>query len=149
MKGVFMDRLIKRLILGIASGCTYMVLDILIRISYTDTANFNINAHDFVRNAIAFMVQGIAGWVPTLIYDSDRFSLGMQRIIHMGTFFAVYFITAFCVGWIPVSYDIRKIIIWVLMSVALGFLYYFCVNSYYRFEARKINERIRKMQNRD
>ncbi|HEX3023363.1 MAG TPA: DUF3021 domain-containing protein [Lachnospiraceae bacterium] len=143
-----MDRLIRKLILGIASGCTFMVFDILISIICTDTANININTQDFVRNAIGFMVSGIGGWVPTLIYECDRFSLRMQRIIHMGICFTVNFITALSLGWIR-SYDIRTVTIWSLLSIAFGFLYYFCVNSYYRFEARKINERIRKMQQRD
>lgn len=143
-----MDRLIKKLILGIASGCTFMVLDLLIRIACSDNTNFYIDSHDFVKNAIAFMVSHIAGWVPMLIYDCDRFSLTMQRIIHMGICMTVNFITAFCVGWIRVSYGIRTIIIWALLSIALYFLYSFCMSSYYRLEARKINARIKKIQDR-
>lgn len=92
------------------------------------------------------LVVGIGFGVPSIIYEKEYIPRPFQMVIHMGIGCVVYTIVAFAVGWIPVELGVAKCILILAAQIAVAFIVWLFFLGYYRSEARKINEKIRKLK---
>lgn len=131
---------------GIQWGCTIFVLvGILMAVFRRDALYAMFD--NYVVQAICSMIVGIGFTVPSLIYENDRLSYGMQAFIHLGIGFIIYFPIAFYAQWIPVELGKWAIIASVIAMLFAGIALWFGFYIYYKGEAKKINECISRKTN--
>ena len=143
MKNVF-----KSLLFGILIGCSiFTVIGIFFDIIYH--GNFNLTDWSYTKMAIGGMIVGIGFSVPSIIYDNEKLHNAVKVMIHLGIGCTIMLAVAFSVGWIPVESG------WKVCSLAVGaylvsaFIIWFAISSYFRREAKQMNERIQQKQNRN
>lgn len=141
-----MKRIIQKTLLGIAWGFTILVLVQTVGI-LTNKDFFGASyASDYLKYVFCSAITGIGFTLPTIVYDSDKFSRGMQFLIHLGTGFIVYFPIALYAGWIPIAYGFGAVATFILFTIAISLFIWFCFFLFYRSEAKKINKKIREKQ---
>lgn len=135
-----MKKILKNVLLGIAWGCTMSC------IVYTVIAfcigEINFTADEWLGQLIASAVVGIGFYLPSLVYSSERLSMGIKILSHLAAGFAVFFTAAFSIGWIPPKTEI----IFVPLFIAATLIIYFFFWLYYKSEAKKINDKIKDKQ---
>ena len=139
--------LIKRLcrisLQGIGIACTIYMLTGMI-FDYLDGGNLVLKNWAYTKQAIATILIGIAYSAPTEIYNNEKLPFAFKFLFHMGIGCSVYLTTAFCIGWIPVSFGIGKCILIALLQLLVAFLIWLCFSFHYRKLARSMNEKIRQ-----
>lgn len=139
--------LIKRLcrisLQGIGIACTIYMLTGMI-FDYLDGGNFVLKNWAYTKQAIATILIGIAYSAPTEIYNNEKLPFAFKFLFHMGIGCSVYLITAFSIGWIPVSFGIGKCILIALLQLLVAFLIWLCFSIHYRKLARSMNEKIKQ-----
>ena len=68
----------------------------------------------------------------------------LQAIIHFVIGFAVYFPTAFVMGWIPGDMSTGAIFLEMLLMAAMSFVIWLCFWFHYRREAKQINAQLKQ-----
>lgn len=139
-------KLLKMILNGIAWGCTICTFIVIIGAAIVGDSFLAITANDFIRQAVGAMIVGIGFTVPSLIYDSEKLSMGMKTFIHMGTGFFIYSITALKLSWIPLEFGSGMIIISVLIAIIVAFGIWFMFYLYNRKEAKKLNQKLENMK---
>lgn len=143
MKGIlFMKKVLGRTFLGIAWGCTINCI-VMLAIALTQ-GDVSFTAAEYVKQLICSAAVGAAFGTPTIIYENEKLPQGIKCLVHMGIGFIVYFIAAFIAGWFPTDMGVGIFITSTLTMVALSFAVYFLFWLYYRNEAKKINNKIKK-----
>ena len=129
---------------GIAWGCTWFVaLGIIFTISGLAVA---FSGSEFIRQAIGAIIVGIAFTVPSLIYQNEKLSRGIQVLVHMGIGLIVYFAAALYLRWMPVQAGPWAIGGFVITALVISFIIWFVFSLYYKKQASAINERIKELQ---
>lgn len=108
--------------------------------------SFSLEDYGFTKMVLGCLVVGIGFGVPSIIYEKEYIPRPFQMVIHMGIGCVVYTIVAFAVGWIPVELGVAKCILILAAQIAVAFIVWLFFLGYYRSEARKINEKIRKLK---
>ncbi len=141
---------IKYLCYGISWGCTVLVFACLITYAMDAPAYFTLITNDFARHALGAMIVGVACGGTAVVYQFERLSTMTKFIIHfvigMGGFYPV----ALYLGWIP--FDPDRILYTVLQffvscGIFVGIWLCFCLFN--RSDARKINDRLRELEQED
>lgn len=139
-----MNKLLKMMITGLSLGFTiFTLMGVLFDVIGGGTSVFE--NHSYTKMAVGSVIVSLGFSVPSLIYENEKLARVLQIFIHMGTGCTIMLITAFLVGWIPTSFGISGILIFVAIELAMAFLIWFCFSLYYRKEAQKINEQIHKL----
>lgn len=140
-----MNKIIKLSISGITIGCTIFTI-IGIMINIFNSGNFELLDWSFTKMAIGSMIVGIGFSIPSLVYESQKISLLLKILIHMGSGSVIMLIISFMVGWIPLSLGLFISIFIVLSMFITAFIIWFCFFTYYKKQAQKINKKIKEKQ---
>ena len=128
---------------GIGIACTiYMLVGMIF--DYLGGGSFVLKNWAFTKQAVATILIGIAYSAPTEIYNNEKLPFAFKFLFHMGIGCSVYLITAFSIGWIPVSFGIEKCILIALLQLLLAFLIWLCFSIHYRKLAKSMNEKIKQ-----
>lgn len=131
---------------GIQWGCTIFVLAGILMAVFRRDALYAM--HDnYLMQSICAMIVGMGFTVPSLIYENDKLSFGMQALIHLGIGFIIYFPIAFYAKWIPVELGKGAIAASLIAMLFAGLALWFGFYIYYKSEAKKINESINRKTN--
>ena len=145
-----MIEIIKRIIEGIVIGCTiFTIIGIIFcLVNGTDTA-FGDPDYGFVKMAICSMIVGLGFSLPTFIYDDQKITKPLQTLIHLSIGFIIFGLVAFYAKWVPIESGIKEIVVFIILSILSTLAIWYCFYLYYKNEARKINDDIRKKQNKN
>ena len=74
----------------------------------TGGGTFHMENHGFTKMAFACMITGLGFGVPSVLYSMEQLPMPLATVLHLGTGFAIYFIAATYVGWIPTGTASRE-----------------------------------------
>lgn len=144
MKEIVKD-LLKSTVISIGMAMAIFCLaGIVFDISYK--GNFSLDNYRFTKMVIGCVLVGLGFGLPTIVYRKDNLPMPIRVIIHMGIGCVVYTVVAYAVGWIGGSVSIGQGIIIVAVQLAVAFVLWFLFMSYYRAEAKKMNDKIQGMK---
>lgn len=99
----------------------------------------------YSRMLLGAIIVGIGFSLPGLIYENENIPYAIKVLIHMGVGCAVFIVTGYNVGWFPRGENPWKCILIILIELSLSFVLWFFFLCHYKLEARKIDEQIRKL----
>lgn len=135
-------KLLKLLLKGIAWGCTISTFVLIIGAAISGDAFLPTTATSFIKQAVGSMIVGIGFVVPTIAYEKESLSRGIQTFIHMGIGFLIYFPIAIYLRWLPLDLGWPIVALGVLIAVITSFVILAVYYLYYKKEAEKINRGI-------
>lgn len=112
----------------------------------TGGGTFHMENHGFTKMAFACMITGLGFGVPSVLYSMEQLPMPLASVLHLGTGFAIYFIAATYVGWIPTSAGIPACIATVIGVFVVGILIWIGFMKYNKKMAERINSAIREKQ---
>ncbi|BBF44932.1 hypothetical protein lbkm_3672 [Lachnospiraceae bacterium KM106-2] len=136
-------KVIKYSMAGISWGCTVFCIVNMIGAMLLGDSFVLESGHSYPAQVLTSMLVGIAWVVPTLVYESEKISRGIQILIHLTIGFCVYIPCGIYMGWIPCSFGIGTMLTTILGMVIISILIWLCFSLYYRKEARMINNKIK------
>lgn len=141
-----MRKIISKTALGISWGFTILVF--YMTVSAAIDADFfnNLTSSEFIKHVICAAITGLGFTVPTIIYDNETVSRGLQVLVHLGTGFAIYIPVAFFAGWIPTEAGFLPVVISFAISVVFAMLAWLCFSLYYKKQAERMNKKIFEKQ---
>ena len=139
-----MKKIILYILRGIGLGCVFFTLSGII-FDIIFKGSFLLNHWYYTKMAIGSMITGIAFYVPSLVYQNEKLSKGLQVFIHMGIGLVTYISVGLYVGWIPLQ-GAWAIIGTIVIAVVVSFLIWFGFYLYYRQEAKRINAKLKEKQ---
>lgn len=138
---------IKYIFYGISWGCTFLVFTCLMFSLFGGEDYLRMIMEDFTRQAIGSMIVGIGSASIAIIYQFEKPSEAVKRLIHFGVGMGVFYPTALYLGWIPFYPDkILYTFSSFLISCGIFVAIWFCFYLFNRGEARKINNRLRELE---
>ena len=137
-----MKNIIKNIFMGIAWGWSFLVI-IEIILAFANGGVFMISSDEIIKQAVCSMMAVIGFCVPTIVYKNQRLSYILKVVIHMGIGFVVYFSTAFFAGWIPINHGSEITVRTITSIVIISFCIWFGFYIYNRYEAEKINKKLK------
>ncbi len=108
--------------------------------------NFSLENYTFTKMVAGSALVGLGYGVPTIIYRKESLPLPIKIIIHMGIGTAIYLGVAYAVGWIGGSATVGQGILRGAIQLAVAFVIWLAFSSYYRGQAKKMNEKIQEMK---
>ena len=78
--------------------------------------------------------------------ESEKLSMVIKVLVHMGIGCTIMLITAFAVGWIPAGIGIENCLIIIAVEIAIVFVIWVFYWRYYKKLAKQMNEHIMKKQ---
>ena len=108
--------------------------------------NFSLENYTFTKMVAGSALVGLGYGVPTIIYRKESLPLPIKIIIHMGIGTAIYLGVAYAVGWIGGSATVGQGILIGAIQLAVAFVIWLAFSSYYRGQAKKMNEKIQEMK---
>jgi len=142
-------KIIGRTLSGISYGCFWMVGYGMIFNLMPERSHFDALMNNFTIQAVGSMFVGIGFVLPTLIYDSEKLSLFVKTIIHLGIGVPFFLVVGFFLGWLPKNPGIGNIFLMVVGCIAISFTIWFCFYLYYRNESKLINKQLKKMEGKE
>lgn len=100
----------------------------------------------YSKMAIGSMIIGIGFSVPSLVYENANLPYATKVLIHMGSGSVVFIIVSSVVGWIPFGYGWKACVISIASGLGIAFLLWFGFSLYYKNEAKKLNERLKQIE---
>lgn len=144
-----MRKIISKTALGISWGFTILVFYMTVSAAINADFFSNLTSAEFIKHVICSAITGLGFCVPTIIYENENVSRGLQVLIHLGIGFAIYIPVAFFAGWIPTEFGFLPVVSSLGISVVFALLAWLCFSLYYKKQAEKINEKIIEKQNND
>ena len=89
-----MKKIILYILRGIGLGCVFFTLSGII-FDIIFKGSFLLNHWYYTKMAIGSMITGIAFYVPSLVYQNEKLSKGLQVFIHMGIGLVTYISVGF------------------------------------------------------
>lgn len=102
----------------------------------------------YSKMIIGTIIIGIGFSVPTLIYENANLPYTMKVLIHMGIGCTILLIVGYVVGWIPIKYGWIGCVVSTALEVMIAFILWFAFSLYYKNEAKKIDERLKRKKKR-
>ena len=133
-----MKKIILYILRGIGLGCVFFTLSGII-FDIIFKGSFLLDHWYYTKMAIGSMV-------PALVYQNEKFSKGLQVLIHMGIGLVTYISVGLYVGWIPLQAGAWAITGTIVSAVVVSFLIWFGFYLYYRLEAKRINAKLKEKQ---
>ncbi|MDD6202109.1 MAG: DUF3021 domain-containing protein [Lachnospiraceae bacterium] len=131
---------------GIAWGCTICMFILMTGSLIAGDEFLAMTSERFWAQAIGSIIVGIGFTVPSIIYEQESLSRGMQTLIHMGIGFFIYFLVAFNLGWIPVEFGWQMTVLSILIAITFAFAIWFGFYLYNKKEAQKLNQQLETMK---
>ena len=130
------------LLLGVLWGNTFLVINfVIIQITDGTIAN-SVLLEDFAGTAIRFIIIGIGVATGTIVYSIERFSLWQQSAIHLTAALCAY-----TIGWLTlVEPSLSVAATNIFNFLLIFFVGWFGFYLYYKYEAKKINEALKKQR---
>ncbi|MCR4776006.1 MAG: DUF3021 domain-containing protein [Saccharofermentans sp.] len=107
---------------------------------------FTLENYSFTKMVIGSMIVGLGFGLPTVVYNKESIPMPIRVVIHMGIGCIIYTIVAYSVGWIGNSATVMQGIIIAAVQLAVAFIIWFCFMTFYRKEAKKMNEKLQAMK---
>lgn len=140
-----MKTALKNILIGISLGSAlFAITGIVFDIVFA--GNFQLANWQYTKMALGSMLVGIGFSVPSVVYNNDKMSLGMQTLIHMGIGCAVMLAVAFAVGWIPLAAGWPACVLAVLGELLIAFLIWLGFALHYKRMAKRMNDKLDKMR---
>lgn len=137
-----MKKMLRNFFVGIAYGCTISCFIMLGGALIWGDKFVDFTAKEFIIQIVCSMITGIGFVCPTVVYEKDNLSHGMQVLIQMSIGVPIYVICAIIAKWIPVDGGVGIIISSILIMLVASILIWTGFYVYYRREAMKINKKI-------
>lgn len=135
---------------GICLGCTFFVVTNLIGYAISGETFLTAIKDNFVGQALGSMLVGIACGSTSVVYQLERPSWRLKTVIHFVVGMGVFYPTAIYMGWIPFFPErILYTVIQILISCGIFMAIWFCFYLANRGEAKKINARLRELEEKD
>lgn len=139
--------IIKYILYGISLGCTFFVIMCLSYFVFGGEDLLVPIFKDFARQSFGAMIIGIACGGTSIVYEFDRPSYFLKIIIHFCIGMSVFFPVSICLGWIPFYPDrIIFTVLQFLSSCGIFMVIWFCFYLFNRNEAKRINKRLRELE---
>ena len=136
---------LKNILIGISLGSAlFAITGIVFDIVFA--GNFQLANWQYTKMALGSMLVGIGFSVPSVVYNNDKMSLGMQTLIHMGIGCTVMLVVAFAVGWIPLAAGWPACVLAVLGELLVAFLIWLGFALHYKRMAKRMNDKLDKMR---
>ena len=142
-------KIIGRTLSGISYGCFWMVGYGMIFNLIPDKAHFESLMSNFTIQAIGSMLVGIGFVLPTLIYGSEKLSLFVKTIIHLGIGVSFFLAVGFFLGWLPKGLGIGSIFLMIMGCIAVFLAIWFGFYLYYKNESKLINKQLKKIYGKE
>ncbi|WP_338448422.1 DUF3021 domain-containing protein [Niallia oryzisoli] len=97
----------------------------------------------FVKNSIGSILCGWFFTVSSMYYENRNLKLYQQTLFHFFTIMILYFIVAITIGWIP--FTIKSILLTLLISIFVFTIFWFAFYLYFKNQARKLNDDLKKL----
>ncbi len=140
-----MKQILKNTAIGI--GIAFAIFCIAgIKIDISNGGNFQMAGYSFTKMVIGCIVLGLGWGAPAAVYSSEKMSIGIKYVIHIGIGIVVQTITAFIVGWIPAGAGALKCILIIACEVAIAMIIWLCFFFYNKKQVDKMNKRIQELK---
>ena len=140
---ISIKKIVCNTICGICLGCTVFTL-LGIILAFIDNKYLMMTSSEFIINAICSIVSGVGFYLPSIVYENDKISRGLQVLVHMGVGLTVYLVCSFYAGWIPVERGILVTITSIIIMITISFIIWFGFYIYNKNEAKKINAKLQE-----
>ncbi len=141
---------IKYILYGISLGCTSFVIMCLSYFIGGGQDLLTLIVNDFARQSIGAIIIGIACGTTAIIYQFNRPCILIKIIIHFCVGMGVFYPVAIYLGWVPFYPDkITFTILQFLFSCGIFMAIWFCFYLFNRNEAKRINKRLRELEQND
>lgn len=107
---------------------------------------FQLAGYGFTKMVLASVAVGIGFGAPAAIYRRESVPGPMRVVFHMGIGCAVYIAAGFFAGWIPTSLGPLKCALIICGQLGFSFLIWLGFLLYFRGEARRLNELLRRRE---
>ena len=136
-----MKTFIIRSFIGIFFGCFIAVLVTNLSIFFGDFEM--IDGPLFLKNSIGYALCGWFFTVSPLYFEIRKLKLSQQTILHFTTVIILYLILALVIGWIP--FNMTNILLTLLISIVVYTIFWIAFYLYFRNQARKLNDELKKL----
>ena len=139
--------IMKYLFWGISWGCTFFVCYCLCCHAFGAQDHLALILDDFTRHAAGCVLVGIGFGSTPIVYLSSRLPMITKVFIHFAVGMSVFYTVAVHLGWIPfypgrVLYTMLQF----LLSCSIFAVIWLCFYLFYRSDAKKINERLKELE---
>ncbi|MDR0474967.1 MAG: DUF3021 domain-containing protein [Treponema sp.] len=142
-------KIIGRILSGISYGCFWLVFFGIIFDFVPDKIHYEAIMSNFTMQAIGSMFVGIGFVLPTLIYDSEKLSLFIKTIIHLGIGIPIFFVIGFSLGWLPKNISMGSIFFIIVSCITVSFVIWFGFYLYNKNESILINKQLKKIEEKE
>lgn len=139
-----MQRVFNLLIKGIGAALTCFTFGGIIW-DAINGGNYALTNWAYTKMVIGCVIVGIGFSLPAFIYYNPTIPYAIKVIFHMGIGSAIFLVTAFIVGWIPVQLGIGKCILIVAAELSLSVILWIIFVGYYKKMAHKMNQKIKNI----
>ncbi|MDR0912673.1 MAG: DUF3021 domain-containing protein [Methanobrevibacter sp.] len=138
-------KICKLIFLGASTGCLVISLVELLMILSIGINNFYLNGYEIVNLILGGIVVGLVFSLSSFIYEKEDLSTLIQTTVQMGLGFIALFIVGIYLQWIPLNEGLNVIVNWIIIALIIGFIFWGGFYIYFKIEAKKINQRLKKM----
>lgn len=143
--GKVLKDILKSTVISIGMALTiFCLVGIFFDITYG--GNFSMEGYQFTKMVIGSAIVGIGFGVPTVVYNSEKLPMPVKVLIHMGIGCVIYTAVAYAVGWFGGSATPVQGLAIAGIQLLVAFIIWFCFNTYYRKEAKQMNDKIQSMK---
>lgn len=97
----------------------------------------------FLKNSIGSILCGWFFTVSPLYFENRNLRLSQQTILHFLTVTILYLILALTIGWIP--FNIINILLTLLIAIVVYTIFWVAFYLYFKNQARKLNDDLKKL----
>lgn len=135
---------------GISIGCTFFVFMCLSYFIFGGEEILMSIFKDFARHSIGAMIIGIACGGTAIVYQFERPGVFFKVMIHFCVGMGIFYPTAIYLGWFPFYPDrIIRTVLQFFFSCCIFMMIWFCFYLFNRNEAKRINKKIRELEQDD
>ena len=144
MKNMLKD-LVKSTVISIGmSMAIFCFVGVIFDIIYK--GNFHLENYQFTKMVVGCIIVGLGFGIPSIVYSKDSLPMPIRVLIHMGIGCIVYTIVAYSVGWLGNISDIGQGFLIVALQLSVALIIWLLFMTYYRKEAKKLNDKIQNMK---
>lgn len=130
---------------GMVWGCVVGTVTCMIMAAVGNEYWFPMEADRYLINMLGGMLVGVGFCVPAVVYYSEKLSMPFKVLVHMGTGYVVYLLTAYFLDWMPLG-SLAAMVLYLVIAVVTGFLFWTGFYLYYKILAKKMNERLHRLE---
>lgn len=137
-----LKKILLNVLFGIGFGSALLNFTLLISNLVGADNFFNALVTDYPRQSVAYVAVAVVFALLSIVYESEKLSMGMQVLIHMGGGLLFYFTTAALVNWMPTHAGIAAIIGNIVFGIIVSFIIWAIFYFYHRNEVKQINKKL-------